>query len=183
MEPMTERPEALVWYAVRCRGGAERKAADGLREMGFDVYTPMETRFRRDPKTRQAVNVEHPLIPSYLFVGVKTWGPRIYEVQSVEPVHDVVRYASREAAPIRPRFVDELRARQAAGEFDFTPKRKTIKEGGQALILTGSFQGHIGKVLSVPPEGRAQIMLSGIFAGTVTIDVKNLEPVEEEKAA
>ena len=36
----------------------------------------------------------------------------------------------------------------------------------------------IGRVLSAPSEGRAEIMMDGLFSGRMTIDVRALEGVE-----
>lgn len=171
LQPFAQPVEAIVWYAVRCRPQAEAKAIAGLMERRFDTYMPVEVRLRRTLKGRK--RVEHPLIPGYIFVGVKSW-QSLYFVTRVEAVQEVISVGGA-AYPIPSRFVYDLMARQGTGEFDFTPRKKDLEKGAQARILSGPFKDEIGKLLSAPAEGRASILLAGLFAGNVTVDVRNLE--------
>lgn len=163
--------EPIVWYAVRCRPQAEAKALDGLRERRFDTYMPVETRLRRTLKGRK--RVDHPLIPGYIFVGVKSW-QSLYFVTRVEAVQEVISVAG-EAYPIPSRFVYDLMARQSAGEFDFTPRKKDLVKGGKATVLSGIYKDRIAEIITAPAEGRAEIMMEGLWGGRMTIDIKNLE--------
>jgi transcription antitermination factor NusG len=163
----------LVWCAVRVRSGCEKKASVGLSEkLGLSVFVPMEKRVRRTIKGKKTV--EHPLIPGYLFAS----GESIYQARTIGGVHDVVRRKSGEAAPVRAGFVDDLRERQERGEFDFTPRKKTLTPGKDARVVSGPFTGLVGKIKEAPANGRATILFSaGIFNGPANIDPKELEEV------
>lgn len=184
LQPIIERVASLVWYAVRVKSGREAKAVADLRERLFDTYLPMETRMRRTLRGR--TRVEHPLIPGYLFVGVKPH-QSLYFVTRVETVQSIVCQGGQPYEIHHHdgrHFVYDLQARQAAGEFDHTPKKKPLIEGADVRVLSGPFKDHIARLVSAREGDRAQIMLSGLFAGApFKIDPKNLEAVEERKAA
>lgn len=127
------------WYAVETRPRAEYAALAEIAALGeFQTYCPQETRLRRTRKGRFVV--QHPLMPSIVFVGSHV--PPIVDVNSPDHPHPIfkllklpsVRALPRSPGggvhPIRPavvdgwrvNFVDHLRSREEAGEFDFTPR-------------------------------------------------------------
>jgi hypothetical protein len=129
------------WFAVETRARAEYVALADINAMdGLEAYVPQETRLRRTRKGR--VVVQHPLIPSFIFVGSKT--PPIVDASSPDHPHPIFQVLASRAVrallrspgggvhPIRPRYVDgwpvdfveDLRANEAAGAFDFTPRPK-----------------------------------------------------------
>lgn len=176
----TTTPLGLIWFAVRTKPGREVAAVEGLKERRFDVYLPAATRLRRTSIGRRSVL--SPLIPGYVFVGVGPDSPRIYDVVAVSAVSDVVRYANGIAAEIRSgddgsHFVYAMRALQAAGAFDYTPRTKTFVQGQKVRITAGAWTGYIGEIIDAAPGRRAHVMLSGIFAGRsgVPIDPKFLD--------
>lgn len=147
------------WFAVETRARAEHRAIAEIEALGeFQVYVPMETRLRRTRKGR--VPVSHPLMSSIIFVGSTV--PPIADVNSPDYPHPIfkllklpsVRALTRGAGgmvhPIQPitvdgwrqDFVENLRAREAAGEFDFTPRppvegqpRKVFKRGDLSDLM------------------------------------------------
>lgn len=167
----------LTWFAVQTNPLCERKASDGLREHGFTVFMPVETKWKRTRKTRE--RVDHPLFPSYIFVGLGPW-QSLYHVRQIDGVRGLVMTGDRVPAEVIPAAIYDLQARQAAGEFDRTPaKRSAYSEGDDARILTGPFKGHIGKMLAADDQGRVSLMLKGIFAGGIVVDDDHLEPVQK----
>jgi hypothetical protein len=110
-------------------------------------------------------------------------GRSIFDVLRSRAVRGIVRAPGGGAHPIRPKlvggtlwhFVDELRSRENAGEFDFTPRQKPLVKGGEVRVMTGFFKDQISRLLSAPSEGRAEIMMAGLFAGRMTVDVRGLE--------
>jgi transcription antitermination factor NusG len=151
----------LTWYVFRTRPQAEVRSRDRLREMGYTTFLAMEKRLRRTRKGKEAV--EHPLVPSYLFAAVGP-GQSLYDALAVDGVADVLRVGGN-AHPIPAAFVYDLQARQMAGEFDHTPKARIWRKGDPARIIHGPFQGHIGKIVAAPVDGRATILLDGLFGG------------------
>lgn len=128
------------WFAVETRPRAEYAALNDIQAMGLEAYLPQETRQRRTYKGKEVVR--HPLMPGFVFVGsttppiVDAGSPDhphpIFQVLKSKSVRGLVRSPGGGVHPIRPRivdgwavnFVDDLRAREAAGDFDFTPRQK-----------------------------------------------------------
>lgn len=175
----------LKWYAVQTNPLCERRAESGLREHGFTVFLPVETKWKRSrAKARERVN--HPLFTGYLFVGLGPW-QSLYHVRQIDGVRGLVLTTDGTPAEINPLVIDgrevhpvyDLQARQLAGEFDHTPaKRSAFSQGDDARILAGPFKGHVGQMLSADDHGRVSLMLKGIFAGGIVVDDDHLEPVE-----
>ncbi|WP_332657348.1 transcription termination/antitermination protein NusG [Brevundimonas sp.] len=172
-----------IWYAARTEGRGEKAAAEAIRELKLDVFLPCETRLRRTRKGKE--RIEHPLLPGYLFVGTNPDAlGDIYAVAKLSHVVDVVRLRSGTAAEIPASFVNGLRAAVEAGDFDFTPKRKPLSIGCDVRLLTGPFKDMIAKLMSLPAEGRATVLIgSGLFTGPTTVDIKNMDPVVAETKA
>jgi len=169
------------WFAVQTRPRAEMTAMADITAMGLEAYVPQETRIRRTHKGKETV--QHPLLPGFVFVCAKSRS--IFDVLKSRAVRDIVRSPGGDAHPIRPKiidgwpvhFVDEMRAREAAGDFDFTPRRKHLTKGSNARVIAGFFKDQIGRLLTAPSEGRAEIMMGGLFSGRMTVDVRALEAV------
>lgn len=175
----------LTWYAVSTNPQCERKAEAGLREHGFTVFCPLETRWKRS-KSKARVRSDRPLFTGYLFVGLCP-GQSLYHVRQIDGVKGIVHTTDGRPAEIGPVEIEgravhpiyDLQARQLAGEFDHTPaKRSAFSQGDDARILAGPFKGHVGKMLSADDQGRVSLMLKGIFAGGIIVDDDHLEPVE-----
>lgn len=189
----------LQWFCVRTNPQCEGRVRAGLREQGFDVYLPETTVWRRT-KCAKRERINRPLLTGYLFVGIRPDSPGLYEVRQQDGVRGFVCNADGVPAdfteapvldaagqPVKDgqgrlltfRPVYELQARQAAGEFDQTPARRSpFRRGGKARILTGPFKGHIGEMLEADDEGRIKMMLEGIFKGGIVVDDDHLEPVK-----
>lgn len=180
--------DTTTWFAVETRPRAESAALANINSLdGFEAYAPQETRIRRTPKGK--LTVQHPLMPGIIFVSTKT--RPIFDVLKCLAVRDIMRTPCTGAPhALRPKtvngttwhFVDELRARENAGEFDYTPRRKPLVKGGEVRVLTGFFKDQIGRLLSAPTEGRAEIMMGGMFAGRMSVDVRGLEGFDQAAA-
>jgi transcriptional antiterminator RfaH len=181
----------LRWYAVQSNPVCEAKAARGLREHGFTVFLPVETKWKRSTRTKRRERVNTPLFTGYLFVGLCP-GQSLYHVRQIDGVRGLVLTSDGAPAEITPvqirgeevHPIYDLQSRQLAGEFDHTPaKRSAFSQGDDARILAGPFKGHVGQMLSADDHGRVSLMLKGIFAGGIVVDDDHLEPVETKVAA
>ncbi len=161
--------QSLTWYALKSRPNCERKAESSLKDRGFSVYVPMETRWRRSKAKDKRERHDRPLIPGYMFVGLSD-GASLYFALQADGVASVVGWGGH-ARVIRPSFVYDLQARQVAGEFHHTPARRlNIKPGEKARILSGPFRDQIGQLVSADDNGRVTLFLEGIFSGNIAID-------------
>jgi transcriptional antiterminator RfaH len=161
-----------TWYVFRAASRGEAKAAEHLQELGFDRHVPMETRWHRNKKGREPK--DRPLIPGYVFVAIRP-DQSVYAALQADGVSSVLGFGG-EAKPISAGFVNELKARQAAGEFDRTSaKRFRLKPGDEARVLHGPFRDQIGKLISVGDDGRVKLLLSGLFSGGFALDSDAIE--------
>lgn len=136
------------WFAVETRPRAEMTAMADINAMGLEAYVPQETRIRRTHKGKEVV--QHPLLPGFVFVCAKSRS--IFEVLKSRAVRNVVRSPGGNAHPIRPKivdgsprhFVDEMRAREAAGDFDFTPRKKPAMR--RPDFLKGAFKDQLAAI-------------------------------------
>lgn len=181
----------LRWYAAQTNPCCEAKAAKGLKEHGFTVFLPVETKWKRSTRTKKRERVNHPLFCGYLFVGLCS-GQSLYHVRQIDGVRGLVLTSDGVPAEISTLMIEgrevhpiyDLQSRQLAGEFDHTPaKRSAFSQGDDARILAGPFKGHVGRMLSADDQGRVSLMLKGIFAGGIVVDDDHLEPVETRVAA
>lgn len=168
----------LTWYAAQTNPRCEAKAVAGLKEHGFSTFLPVETKWKRSrSKARERVNT--PLFTGYLFVGLCP-GQSLYHVRQIDGVRGLVLCGQGVPAEINARFVYDLQARQAAGEFDHTPARRSqFGKGDKARVtLDGPFKGLIGEVVKATDEGRVQLMLCAALNWKTTLDSDQMEPVE-----
>ena len=171
---------ALRWYAVQSNPVCEAKAAKGLKEHGFTVFLPVETKWKRSTRTKKRDRVDHPLFTGYLFVGLCS-GQSLYHVRQIDGVRGLVSCGMGVPAEINARFVYDLQARQAAGEFDHTPARRSLfRKGDKArIMLDGPLKDQIAEVLGATDEGRVRLLLSAKFGWRTTLDCDQLEHPEE----
>lgn len=168
------------WFVVQTTPRGELAALADIQAVdALEAYLPQETRLRRTRKGK--VVVQHPLLPGFLFVGTQTRS--IFDTLRSKSVRGIIRSPGGAAHPIRSKtvngtawnFVDELKSRENAGEFDFTPKNRPLVEGAEVRVISGAFKDQIGRLLSASAEGRAEIMMSGLFAGRMTVDARAIE--------
>lgn len=168
----------LRWYAVQSNPVCEAKAAKGLNEHGFTVFLPVETKWKRSTRTKKRDRVDTPLFTGYLFVGLCP-GQSLYHVRQIDGVRGLVSCGMGVPAEINARFVYDLQARQASGEFDHTPAVKcTYRPGDKAKVtLEGPYRDLIGEVLTATDAGRVELMLNAALNWKTVIDSDHLEEV------
>ena len=175
----------MTWYVLRSATRREKTAAQSLRELGFTVYLPCETRWVRHARTKTSQT--YPLFSGYLFAQITQ--DDIWKAQAADGVHKVLT-AERKAngvtsyvSAIKGAYVDALSAAEANGAFDKTlkdrPKPKgenPFKKGDPARIMEGPFSGFIANVTKVRGSDRVNLLVS-LFGKVqdVEIAVKDLE--------
>lgn len=58
------------WFILRMASNDTLSVAKGLSKAGFDVWTPIERKKGKMPRTRTAYDKEFALMPSYVFVNI-----------------------------------------------------------------------------------------------------------------
>lgn len=153
----------LTWHIAQVTQGG-RRAAITLREKRFTVYCPME-RVKRPAKKGPAEEVERPLFPGYLFVGLGPWNDYddLYSIDGLTRIVETPMSKPRLAS-----LVYELMVRQCAGEFDQTSSHRYLPP----KPLVGSMNRTVGhgmtaleKLLKTNHLGRMELVLSGDLDG------------------
>ena len=159
------------WHAFRSHIKCELRAQDGIKELGFDVFVPLESRWiiRR----RRKLKVESPLFTGYGFVKfdiIENEWPKINNVDGVEGL------LSNNRVPVRvpEREIDQLKLAQKFGLFDRTKKPSPFKLGDKVQIEEGPFSGFIGKVIKARTADRINILLN-FFGSTREVEFPLLQ--------
>jgi transcription antitermination factor NusG len=161
-----------MWFCLACESGRESLIARYASNYSIETYYPIcryylarPTRIRSKPREI----IEKPLMPGYLFVKFIGESPRF----SLFIGHD---YAPRgvygwlgergEPAEIDGAHIDNLRAREAQGEFDRTSKRdyrhlpKGIRPGSPIRIIDGPLVALCGPIDGVITKIKNQLEIS-----------------------
>lgn len=127
------------WFAVFTNPKAEKKVAERLEELGYEVYLPLMTTIRQWSDRKKKVKV--PLIKSYVFV--RTTAQELRNTLAVQGVVTMLKYLNKPAV-IRNHEINNMRIllREEVGEDGF--ERLSIREiskGEPVEIMYGPFQG------------------------------------------
>lgn len=168
------------WYIAYTAPRAEFEAAEGIRELGRDVYLPLEQ--RRVVRRNRRIDVTEPLFRRYVFfslpVGDDEWGP----VKHVDGVEDVLCNRGR-ASRVPTAAIERLRMLEKVGAFNRTTPLTAYGIGERVRVAEGPFTGlyaeieeFIHKMRSATARKRVKVLLN--FLGrksSIELDVDALE--------
>lgn len=60
------------WCILRTSGSKTLALADSLKKVGYDVWTPVERRSRRKPRSQKLIEITIPVMPTYVFARADT---------------------------------------------------------------------------------------------------------------
>jgi transcription antitermination factor NusG len=180
------------WYVVRANIKCESKAAENIKNAGFDVYLPRQRYEVKNRRTNTYSVRERPLMMRYLFVGLKPDALHFGFVRSCEGVE---RFLEVEGRPLRVghKDVDAILSAEVDMVFDDTREarihrkeeartrketvRMKFKEGSPVLVTEGVFANFSGVVEAVTKSGNVEALVS-IFGRlvTATFDPQQLQP-------
>ena len=146
----------IRWYAAYTQPQAETRAAQELRQQGFDAFLPLCRRLRRH--ARRTETVLRPLFPRYLFLAMDVERQRWRSVNGTRGVAQLVRQGDR-PAPIPSGIIEALRARaDACGAVPLDSL--ALFERGQVVTVTvGPFAGHTGRYEALTADERVVILV------------------------
>jgi transcription antitermination factor NusG len=196
--------EGFTWFVIVCNPKCERRAQLGLRRAGYQTYLPVERKYV--VRSRKKVETENPLLPRYLFVGLKGYGEKsgqdFYKLRGVDGVESVVRNEgvpmivqqpkTREGQTVFPQPLSRLRDREIAGDFDHIKReeeekarrkalRAKCRPGAHVTLTNGAMRGLHAIVQKVQAGGRIEVLIN--FLGGVTKARMKLDEVELLEAA
>jgi transcription antitermination factor NusG len=158
------------WFILRCASGLDFLAEEELRGSGWDIFLARERkwqpgRWRR--KRHQAVTVDYPRFPGYLFIAICPPG---WPDLSARPFIRGVLAMDGVPVPLAPREIERLKAEDGTTvpHVGSVPTRKSFAPGQAARILAGPFQEFIVVIESIGEAGaRASVPVLGRQADVV----------------
>lgn len=181
---MVTDAEVRSWFIACTAASAEKRARDGLTEAGYEVFLPVETHWFR--LERKKHRVHRPLLPGYVFV--RCTEEDHYWIKKIDGVLGMMRGASAVARldETGEGFLDELRADEAAGLFDYTRRHKLIFEPDQLVKITGGkFTGFTAKVLAaLDDEEKIRVVMQALgrikAGGEMDVRADQLEHIDPQ---
>jgi transcription antitermination factor NusG len=161
------------WFILRCASGLDFLAEEELRGSGWDIFLARERkwqpgRWRR--KRHQAVTVDYPRFPGYLFIAVC---PPQWPDLSARPFVTFIRGVlamDGVPVPLAPREIERLKAEDGTTvpHVGSVPTRKSFAPGQAARILAGPFQAFVVVIEAISADGaKASVPLFGRQAEVV----------------
>jgi transcription antitermination factor NusG len=190
---MGKEPDILdlgSWFILRCASADTLKVADHLQKRGFDVWTPIERKYGRKPRTRAPFDKEFALMPSYLFAAMDDL-PSLQQLADL-PTSDTPRFTLFRYAGGVPLIddnqLDALRAEESRLQRVYekhSAKGKTGPkfEGGEVVRLQeGGFAGLEGTVIE--QQGQYTLVsLAGFHQPIKIASLLLLDEARDQKAA
>lgn len=162
------------WHALYVRPRSEKKVANELIDMGFEVYLPVITVVRQWSDRRK--KVVEPLFKSYLFV--RSNEKEYYTVRSVFGVVKFVVFEGKVAdVPDNQIAAIKKFVREYEGEDDLNVA-STLKEGQMVRIITGGMKGLVGRLVSF--NGKKRLLINIETVGQyIPVDIarSKVEPI------
>jgi transcription antitermination factor NusG len=142
------------WFVVHAQPHRELKAHAHLNNQGFHSFLPLHKKTVRH--ARQFRTTVAPLFPRYLFVeltvGVDSW----YRISGTVGVSRLIMEGDRPKA-VAPGVVEAIiAATDASGLLSLDV---SILPGQSVRIVTGAFNGLVGKLIKLDDNGRVQVLL------------------------
>lgn len=163
-----------MWHALYVRPRSEKKVANELIDMGFEVYLPVITVVRQWSDRRK--KVIEPLFKSYLFV--RSNEKEYYTVRNVFGVVKFVVFEGKVAnVPDNQIAAIKKYVREYEGEDD-TNVVSTLQEGQMVRITTGGMKGLVGRLVSF--NGKKRLLINIETVGQyIPVDIarSKVEPI------
>ncbi len=139
------------WYAIYTKPRQEQRAADNLRNQGYNCFLPTITVDK--VKNNAVIGVQQPLFGRYLFIELSASTSNWMPIRSTKGVSNLVSFAHRPAR-VPHDLIAALQAAPVLVQHRF--------EAGQALtIQTGAFAGFsaVFQRLVAAPDGESRALV------------------------
>jgi transcription antitermination factor NusG len=136
--------ETAEWFCAVTNPNCQARATMGLYELGYRTFYPKAKRWVSHARVRKAK--EAPVLGRYIFVEVDPKNDRqsFHDVRSVNGVESLVGPMGI-PTPFPQRWVDDLRSRYMAGEWDEVAKEH-FPVGARIRIVEGEFADMLATV-------------------------------------
>lgn len=132
------------WFCAVTNPNCQRRAEMELYTLGFRTFTPKLRKWVSHARVRKAA--ERPLLGRYLFVEVDEPRQSFHKVRGVNGVESFIANLGKPCRIPSP-FVESLRMRQMAGEWDEIAK-EPIPIGARVRLMEGEFNDMLATVTS-----------------------------------
>lgn len=145
------------WYCAVTNPNCQARAALGLHEIGYRTFYPKVRRWVCHARVRKAKDA--PLLGRYIFVEVdpKNDQQSFYAVRAVNGIESVLSTwqqtswgARVQPAEFKADWIEDMRLRQMAGEWDAT--RGAFPIGARIKLMEGEFADQLATVTAI--EGK-----------------------------
>lgn len=176
------------WFILRCASADTLKLAEQLRRRGLDVWTPIQRKRGKRPRTRTAFDKELAILPSYAFANMHHL-PEIARL-AMMPSADTVRFTlfrtrAGELPLIGDIQLEALRSHEAKLKKQYEDAMRKDKPapkfeaGFKAALRGGGFDGLEATVI----EQAGQFALVEIEGFGQPIKISSLLLLDDEEAA
>lgn len=157
-KPKPKTPYEPAWFAIRTATRQEFRAAGALRDLGLEVYLPVEHYAARHARTE--TRKARPLFVGYVFAKLRE--ADIYFAEIADGVHCIIG-ADRTYNTIEEDVLGQLAFAEWLGVFDRTwksgPPRMKVKPRDKIQVVSGKLSGAFGEVLEARGDHRAAVLL------------------------
>lgn len=147
---MTQKEE-LKWYALYTKSRFEKKTAQLLAEIGFEVYVPLVTTMKQ--WSDRLKKVEEPLFRSYIFI--KTTPDKFHVIRTIEGAVYIITF-NKEPAIIPEQQILNIKLLLNSDE-KFEISQEEFKLGDQVEVFRGSLKGLKGSFVDY--RGKKNILV------------------------
>ncbi|TPM33722.1 hypothetical protein FJ955_02990 [Mesorhizobium sp. B2-2-2] len=157
------------WVVVRSKPQLEREAEHEITTRGMVAYCPVYRYEFKHHRHKNWIVREFPLFRGYLFMRSDhiDW----YKLTRCKAVLSILRSVGGEPIGLAPSLIEEIRARQAAGDFDMLRVHgELVKPGQKVKVLEGPLAG-LESVVETVRNGKAVNILVSIFGRQVETKV------------
>jgi transcriptional antiterminator RfaH len=153
------------WFVVRTHPNGEFKALAHILRQGFDGYLPRYIKRRRH--ARKTENVQKPLFPGYLFVGMDPARARGRALNSTVGVSELICY-SGQPAPVPGDIIDDIRRHEDESGHVILGEYAGLQKGDRVRITEGSLSDQIG-IFDAPSDQQRVFLLLDLLGRQVRV--------------
>ena len=185
------------WFILRCASADTIKLTEHLKRKGYDVWTPIQRKLGRRPRTRAHFDKEVPIMPSYVFANMHHLA-ELHHMATVPHISEVPAFCLFQSrAGLVPLIADDQL--DALREYETTERAKYQRQvakskpapkfdtGAIVRLQEGPFAGLDGEV--VEQHGQFTLVSFGGFhapikiASCLLLDDSVLEQSDAARAA
>jgi len=153
------------WFVVRTHPNSEFKALAHIQRQGFDAYLPRYIKRRRH--ARKTEDIQKPLFPGYLFVGMDPTRARWRVLNSTVGVSELICHTGQ-PAPVPDDVIDDIRRHEDESGYVILGEHVGLKKGDRVRITDGSLSDQVG-IFDAPSDQQRVFLLLDLLGRQVRV--------------